>query len=288
VLDIAGSASPNSVFASKTRKRPGRQQRHLVDVFRTKLWFHHLRIVSGATSTYQMDTLIEARLNLPGPAVADRKNKWRSYRDGKHTPSDALVTAIDARAPQSGSLLNHSVWQALRLDRPVQAGLEGAPHDLLARIHTTADQQSLRIASWNWRMLRALEREANLNGLACWIVLLRAAVGAGDSHSAFLFGLSLCRTLLLCGKWLEERHIAADLASYIEKSILPLAAHDGQSHSFGEQGFVEAARQLRLETWADEGDRKSRVTTKQRNEISLDLLWSHDFVERSQVIVTAA
>jgi len=267
------------------RKRPGRGQRHPVDVLRTKLWFHDLRIASGATSTYQMDAVIEAPLDLPSPP-ADRKNKWRSYRDGRHTPSDGLVSAVDTRFPKSRTLLNHSMWQALRLDRPVRAGLDGVPHDLLARIHTTAGQPALRIDGWNWRLRRALEREASLNGLACLVVLLRAAADAGHSFSAFKFSLSLCRTLLVASKWLEDRHIGADLATYIETSILPLAAHDGLRHGFGAGGFVEASRLLRLHTWSIEGDYNARLTTKQRNEISLDLLWNNDYLNWSKVLVT--
>lgn len=287
VLDIAGSSSPDSVFASKTRKRPGRQQRHPVDVFRTKLWFQHLRIVSGATSTYQMDVRVEAPLNLPGPA-ADRKNKWRSYRDGRHTPSAPLVSAINARFPNSSSLLNHGVWKALRLDRPVRAGLDGVPHGLLARIHTTTNQQSLRLDGWNWRMHRALEREASLDALACWVVLLRVAADAGYSRSAFGFGLSLCRTLLLLAPVLERGEIAAALGAYIEQSILPLAAHGGFQHSFGKIGFVSASRHLWRQAWMVDAESNTPRDWQERTGIALDLLYDLYTVDMSTLIVTAS
>lgn len=257
-------------------------------MFRTKLWFQHLRIVSGATSTYQMDVLIEAPLNLPGPAAADRKNKWRSYRDGRHTPSDALVSAINARFPNSSSLLNHGVWKALRLDRPVRAGLDGVPHGLLARIHTTANQQSLRLDGWNWRMRRALEREASLDALACWVVLLRAAAEAGYSRSAFDFGLSLCRTLLLLAPALERGEIAAALGTYIEESILPLAAHGGVQYSFGKIGFVNASRHLWRQAWMVDAESDTPRNWQQRTGIALDLLYDLYTVDMSTLIVTTS
>lgn len=288
MLDIAGPSSSDSVFASKTRKRPGRQRRHPVDVFRTKLWFQQLRIVSGAMSTYQMDALVEAPLNLPGPATAVKKNKWRGYRDGTHTPNDALVSAIDARFPNSSSVLNHSLWKALRLDRPVRAGLDGVPHGLLARIHTTADQQSLRLDGWSWRMRRALEREASLDALACWVVLLRAAADAGCSHSAFGFGLSLCRTLLLLAPVLERGEIAAALGAYIEESILPLTAHEGFQHSFGKIGFVNASRHLWRQAWMVDAESNTPRTWQQRADIALDLLYDLYTVDMSTLIVTAS
>lgn len=210
------------------------KQRHTVDGFRTVCWFHQLRLASGATTTYQMDGLIEGPLNLASDGPVDRKNKWRSYREGKHTPSADLVEDIETRFPGSGAVLNHPIWQLLRLDRPLHAEVPGLlaqlPPALYASVKgrgAAAHGPSISLSGWDARRLRRLEREVGLNALACLVALMRLAAESGDSANAHRFGRSLCRVLLMMGGWLFSHGIAQPLADYAEHLLFPTVTYAG-------------------------------------------------------------
>lgn len=136
-----------------------------------------------------MDALIEKTSGTDTPV--DRKNKWRSYRDGNHTPSTALVKAIEPKFPGSLAVLSHPVWQLLRLDRLVQVEIPSLlsqlpPSDFTVVLSGSADSHSgLALASdWDARRLRKLERQTGLDALAYLIALLRKAVESGETRQA--------------------------------------------------------------------------------------------------------
>ena len=107
----------NSCFSSKTRNTASGKQRHVTEAFRTVCWFHGLRLVTGARTTYQMDGLVEGPAASLHEGPEDRKNKRRSYKHGRHTPSHRLAQETEAKFPGSARLLNHPVWPALRMDK---------------------------------------------------------------------------------------------------------------------------------------------------------------------------
>lgn len=198
-----------------------------------------------------MDALVEGPLNLVSDGPVDRKNKWRSYREGRHTPSAGLIEGIESRFPGSRAVLNHPVWQVLRLDRPLQDEVPGLlaqlPLTLFATIKgsgAAARCAPMSPLGWDTRRLRRLEREVGFNTLACLVALMRLAAESGDSAGAHRFGRSICRVLLMMGGWLFSHGVAQPFADYVERFLLPMAAHAGQQNGFGEMGFLAAARRL--------------------------------------------
>lgn len=239
-----------------------------------------------------MDVLIEAPLSLPGEAPTDRKNKWRSYRDGKHTPSRALVAAIDRAHPGGAAFLSHPVWQLLRLDRPTQDQIP----DVLCRLppalyavfkgsKVTAYEPLALTQGWNSRRLRQLERHVGFEGLACTIALLRLAIDKKDIAQAFEFSRTLCRMLLMMGPWLSAHGIALPLTTYVEQTLLPIAAYEGKQQSFGNLGFLPASKQLFDVAKALEARDNMRLTWLQRVDLLLDLMDDKFTLELSTLVV---
>lgn len=268
-----------------------RQRRHEIDAIRTVCWFHALRIAAGATSTYQMDELIEVPLAFGPDAGIDRKNKWRSYRKGIHTPSVKLVDAIEQRFAGSRVLLNHPVWQMLRLDRPVPelipsllVSLPPAVYVLVRNKGPDALDRLVVPNRWNVVRLRQLERQVGLDSLACLVALLRLSAESGNSVQAFKFGRSVCRSLLLIGPWLLNQGIADSIVDYLERWVLPLTTHDGLRPGFGDQGFLWSSRWLFQVARNVEADENKALTTIQRAELMLDLLDDKFTVELSGLV----
>ncbi len=293
VLDSSERHLADFCFASKTRNSATGKQRHTVDGFRTVCWFHRLRIASGATTTYQMDVLVEPAPDVVGGGPIDRKNKWRSYREGRHTPSAGLVEAVEAQFPGGRGVLCHPVWRVLRLDRPVHDEVSGLlaqlPPALYSVIRGDGDVACgahISPSGWDARRLRRLERQAGFDALACLVVLLRLAADSGDSAGAHRFGRALCRMLLMMGDWLFAHGVAQPLAEYIEQRLLPMAAHAGQQIGFGEIGFLAGARRLARVANAVAANENTALTFPQRADLMLDLLDDKFSLELSALVAS--
>lgn len=242
-----------------------------------------------------MDALVEGPLSLTSDGPVDRKNKWRSYREGKHTPSAGLVEGIESRFPGSRAVLNHPVWQLLRLDRPLHAEVSGLLAQLPPVLYVlvkdcgpAAHGASISLSGWDARRLRRLEREVGLNTLACFVALMRLAAESGDSAGAHRFGRSLCRVLLMMGGWLFAHGIAQPLGDYVERWVLPMASHAGQQNGFGEMGFLVGARRLARACSAIAADENVALTSVRQADLMLDLLDDRFSLELSALVTQTA
>ena len=293
VLDSSERHLTDFCFASKTRNFAMGKQRHTVDGFRTVCWFHHLRIASGATTTYQMDVLVEPTRDAASGGPIDRKNKWRSYREGRHTPSAGLVEAVEARFPGGRDVLRHPVWRVLRLDRPMHDGISSLLAELPPRLYSVVSaagdaERGARFSpcEWDARRLRRLERVVGFDALACLVVLLRIAAEGGDSAGAHKFGRALCRLLLMMGGWLFAHGVAQPLADYVEQWMLPMAAHAGDQNGFGEMGFVTGAKRLAQAANTIAANENTALTSLQRADVMLDLLDDRFNLELSALLAS--
>jgi len=291
VLDTSELDLESFSFASKMRKSPTGKKRHLTDAFRTVLWFHAVRLASGATSPSQMDAWLAVRLALSDDARIDRKKQWRSYKYGRHSPSAPLVAAIEPWLPGSRALFNHPLWQILRIDLKVQDQLAGLlvllPPAIysLFRGNATPDQPHLvQLDGWDASRLRRLQRQVSLDSLACLIALLRLFAEEGRGAQAYVFSRAVCRSLLVMGPWLSSHGIAQPLADYVERYLLPLGMDRGWQHSFGGGGFLRAAQVLALAAEVAEWHEDESLDINQQADLRLDLLEDRFTIAMSTLI----
>lgn len=264
----------------------------MTDAFRTVCWFHSLRLVTGARTTYQMDGLVEGPAASLHEGPEDRKNKWRSYKNGRHTPSHLLAQETEAKFPGSARLLNHPVWQALRLDKDpdqlVANLLIQLPPEIFSVLrsgkHST--KAPLDLDGWSRLRLRRLESQVGLDALASLVLLIRLAVNTQMQELAFEFGSALCRLLLMMGPWLTTRGIASPLAEYITEGVLALGHHNDQHHCFSAEGFVKASHRLHQSAWVIEGNENKRLTPRDRATLLLDLLGDKFSTPFSDMVTT--
>lgn len=267
------------IFASKTRKNPVGKQRHVVDAFRTVAWFNFLKRRCGATSTYQMDLLLETQPKQGMSEDCDHKNKWRSYRKGLHTPSPELVNAIEGAHAGGYAVLYHVLWKTLRSDRWASSHADlwlGELHPEIQKIvyqHESKPGFGKTIRqSLNQTQLNMLERRAGPDALACLVILLRRAVE--KNHGVFAQSLSwrVCRMLLVLGPTLWAMGIGTPLIQYFEQELLPLATLDGRHYQFCDRGYQPAARRLNAVASLIEADENRLFTDAERVALCFDLL----------------
>lgn len=279
MIETSTASLDEFIFASKTRKNPIGKQRHVVDAFRTVFWFHLLRINSGAKSTYEMDRLLENHQNKNVESASDYKNKWRSYRIGRHTPSSALVNIIAATYTDSHAVLNHVLWESLRLDRPISRHADLWLSQLHPEVQTTIYRHGTTLSvgksvheTLNRTRLSMLERRAGLDAFACLIILLRKAAYVGNISLAMSLARSLCRMLLILGDVLTNAALAKPLVQYIEQEILPLATFNGRHYGFGGEGYDSSARRLNFVASCIEHDENRSFSISERIALRVDIL----------------
>lgn len=267
------------IFASKTRKNPVGKQRHVVDAFRTVAWFNFLKRRCGATSTYQMDLLLETQPKQGKSEECDHKNKWRSYRKGLHTPSPELVNAIEEAHAGGYAVLNHVLWKTLRSDRwaSSHAGLWlGELHPEIQKIVYQYDSslgfsKTIR-QSLNRTHLNMLERRVGLDALACLVILLRQAIEKDDGVLAQSLSWHSRRMLLVAGPALSAMGIGTPLVQYFEQDLLQLAPIDGRHFQCGDIAYQSVARRLNVAANLIEGDENRLFTNDERIALRIALL----------------
>lgn len=226
-----------------------------------------------------MDQLLEKHQNQSEERVPDCKNKWRSYRNGRHTPSPALVNFIAASYTNSRAALNHVLWESLRLDRPVSRHADFWLSQLHPEVQTTIYRHGTTFSvgksvyeTLNQTRLSMLERRAGLDTLACFIILLRKTVDAGKNSLAQSLARHLCRMLLILEPIFARACVSRPLAEYIEQEILPLTSHNGLQYGFGGDGYRSTAKRLTFIANCIEGDENRGFTISERIALRIDIL----------------
>ncbi len=108
-----------------TPPKPGRPPRNLIDVLRTQLWFHVLKLRSGLPSAYAIEKVLEPHLVRISADGVNRPRKWDSYEHGarvpkrNHDPKDSVDLA-ERHFPGTARWFDNPIWDVLKganLDR---------------------------------------------------------------------------------------------------------------------------------------------------------------------------
>ena len=109
--------------------KPGRPPRNLIDVLRTQLWFHVLKLRSGLPSAYAIEKALEPHLVRISADGVNRPRKWDSYERGTRVPkrsrdaSDAVELA-ERNFPGTASWFDNPVWEILKGAKPDRWALQ--------------------------------------------------------------------------------------------------------------------------------------------------------------------
>lgn len=213
----------------------------MVDAFRTVYWFHELRISLRARTLHSIERTLEPEaFGVSEEGGRYRRNKWPAYLTGKHTPSPSFVTTINERCDGSRLVFDHVLWDVLHMrssaaeyaDDWVKRLAPDVQTFLWERSTRSRDKGRRRHKRLSIRTLKAIERHAGLDALACLTLLIRESYEDGDCEYAFDLGYWLCRMLLLMGFTLSGHGLARPLYDYYEANILPLGEYNGLYKSY--------------------------------------------------------
>lgn len=231
----------------KFHKENSGKFRDVIDAFRTVYWFHSLRIGLEAKTTYQLEKALE-----PGAFCVDalggnyRRNKWGGYRQGKHTPSQKLISSVNGQFEGAQSEFEHVLWDTVRLSKPAAQNADAWIRQLDPNIQSILWEKDkkitgnrIRIRQLQTKHLQMIERRASLDALACLTLLLREAHEIGHTQQSFEIAKSLCRVLLMIGDVLNGHGISKPLYEYYEELILPLASWQEKRLSYKGINFME-------------------------------------------------
>lgn len=99
--------------------KPGRPPRNLIDVLRTQLWMHVLKLRSGLPSSYAVEKTLEPHLVRTSGDSINRPRKWDSYERGsripkrKHDETDAVELA-EQHFPGTARWFDSPLWAILK------------------------------------------------------------------------------------------------------------------------------------------------------------------------------
>jgi len=254
-------------------KMPGARGkvRDVVDAFRTVYWFHGLRIRTLPKTLYQLEKRLEPEaFGESRNGVRYRRNKWRNYQAGRHTPPGAFVAKIEERCEGSRLEFGHVLWDVLRLEHSAtrHAGewiqrLEPKVQSLLWQKPKKFSAARIRHRALGVRKLTLLERHAGLDALACLTLLLREAHETGNDSYAFELSRWLCRMLVLTGGELQGHGIGRPLHEFYELRILPLGELRGLRYSLIGVAFWELIGWLSHALYHLDGVKLSTLTQEQ-------------------------
>ena len=115
--------------------RRGRPSRSPVDVLRTQLWFHVLKLRSGLPSSYAIEKALEPHLVRVTEDKIIRPRKWDAYERGSRVPkrkrdeNDAVELA-ERNYPGTAQWFDSPIWEILKGGRPDQRALQNQLHML--------------------------------------------------------------------------------------------------------------------------------------------------------------
>lgn len=108
----------------------GRPHRDPVDVLRTRLWFHVVKLRSGLPSAYAIELALEPELVRRRVGGVVRPRKWDSYESGARVPRRMVgklyaVDVAETRFPGAAAYFDSPIWAVLRGEVVTQAWIDG-------------------------------------------------------------------------------------------------------------------------------------------------------------------
>ena len=211
----------------KLRRRP------VVDVSRTRYWYHLLLYSTQCENPTQLERLLEPEaVGKLVDGLRIRRNKWRAYRLGSHTPRPDLVRRVDDKIPGSAEQLNHVFWKIASQGDGLRLTSESSFSRPPAEIHTLLYRRDWHTGVWKPRRLfsrtfRAIERQADLDVLAYLAFMLLTAHRFGNRADCISIGVSFWYSLLIFAQCPWMTPVAEAVFELCKVKLLHLAT-DGQ------------------------------------------------------------
>lgn len=245
-MDTASSGEP-----LRTHLRNSKSRRDPVDAIRGIYWFETIRMRTGLPSAYAMERRFEPEAFKEEGTTRYHRNKWSDYGNGKRIPRAVLINRVEVQLPGSAQLINHVLWDVLRVRLPVLENidrwineLEPSTQHLIFEISARKAGLGRRRRHVDQRPLEMLGRRPTLDALACLTLLAREAAALGRPEIAFHAVPRMLKILLVHASTAPMARIARPLFDLYRESIFALGISEGTIYSLEDYPFEEALMSL--------------------------------------------
>lgn len=221
----------DGAFREALRNAP--VKRDPIDSIRTRYWYGMLQMKADLSSAYALERRFEPEAFVESGPVRYHRNKWPAYRDGRRTPRASLVARVDAQLPGSARQIDHVLWRALRVRKPVLPVVDLWVRELepyLQRLvfeKTARDPASARRRRQvDSRLFNTLGRNPTLDSLACLTMFLREASERGNAELAYQAIAPILDILIVNCALLPMYTMADELFEFYKNEIFSLAGHE--------------------------------------------------------------
>ncbi len=165
-----------------TPPKPGRKSRDPIDVLRTRVWFHVVRLRSRLSSAYAIELAFEDRAaDLDG---VKRPGKWSAYADGSRVPQRMqgktfAVDIAESRLPGTAAYFESPLWSVLKGAKPTAKALEESLRQLDFDVRSILFFQNAgnatrepRLADFDVDSARRLSRLGSFGALVAAVLLI--------------------------------------------------------------------------------------------------------------------
>jgi hypothetical protein len=244
--EVMNSLGENLLAAKGPKKSP-------IDVFRAAFWYTNIVMRLHSPSAYDVEMIVErTAFNKSKSGDSYHTNKWSKYETGSHVPHFLQVDRAERILPGTEWILNHVLWDTLKLSKPIEKNankwlkrLDPAIQSLVFKKERRGVGNNYARADVNIRLLSQLERRAGMDALACLTILLREAHEQGATHNTLDIGNSIYRVLLIFCSISPSRGLENVLFQIYCTTIFPMACHKDIGFKFEEFDFDDAVKRLR-------------------------------------------
>lgn len=233
------------------RKRRAPRRDDEVDSIRTIFWFRGLGERLGTHEPREIQRAIAPNtlgVNSAGDPI--RNNKFLGYARGEHVPLDWLVQQAEQLVPRSAWILNHPLWQVLRMSAPIKQLALKWVRELDPDIQRIVLSHGAISTGANQHMLGSLERRPSMDSLAALTILMRLNHEQGETVAAWDYAMSIFRVLLMLGPMFEQYSVANLIFQIYVARVFSQVEFAGQRMVLN--GYDYPTRSLLLDMLADE------------------------------------
>ncbi len=230
----------------RTHLRNSKSRRDPVDAFRGIYWFESIRMRTGLPSAYAMERRFEPEAFKEEGTTRYHRNKWSAYGNGKRIPRALLIKRVEMQLPGSAQLINHVLWDILRVRLPVLENIDRWINELEPSTQHLIFEISARKAGLgrqrrhvDQRPLEMLGRRPTLDALACLTLLAREAAAQGRPDIAFHAVPRMLKILLVHASTAPMARIASTLFDFYRENIFALGVFEGKTYSLEDYPFEE-------------------------------------------------
>lgn len=234
----------NNLRNSKSRRDP-------IDAIRGIYWFESVRMRAGLPSAYAMERRFEPEAFKEEGTTRYHRNKWSAYGNGKRIPRAVLINRVEMQLPGSAQLINHVLWDVLRVRLPVLENidrwinaLDPSMQHLIFAISNRRVGLGRQRRQVNKRLLGTLGRYPTLDALACLTLLAREAAARGRPEIAFDAVPYMLKILLVQASTAPMARIASAFFDFYRKNIFTLGVLGGATYSLEDYPFADILRSL--------------------------------------------